>query len=449
MSVPQQPSTAPPPRYRFPRVQRTTLAGGLTVEAIHMPGRHLATVVAVLDLPLTAEPRGMDGANMAMTFTLNEGVGELDAADFAARLGRVGATWKVGGAHDGSRIVVDVPTSRLGGALDLVAAALTHPNFPDDAVERYATRTATLTRQRDATPQGQASVEFLRAAIDSGHRASRPIEGDARSLKALDSEHLRSLHSAAVAPSRTTLLVVGDLAGIDVPMLVEAAFRGWDATPTPALRRIAPTRGDSPGLVMIETPGADQTQLILGSFSPDRQDPDWPALTVAARVLGQGPDSLINTSLREGSGYSYGLDTRLSPMRGGGTFAITGSVRADTTATAVSTLLATLRKVWADGFDSDRCLSARDHIVRAAPLTYETSGAVARHRAELIGQGLPDGYTDTYLDAVRTVSPADVTDAFTRKVAPKTLTLIVASDPTVCDERSLRAAIGEALPRDP
>ncbi|WP_344668284.1 pitrilysin family protein [Catenulispora yoronensis] len=436
-----RPAVAPPPAWRFPAVRRSALANGLVIETVHLPGRPVAVAVLGLDVPLAAEPPGLDGALLAMAHTFAEGAGHLTSDELVSRLARVGATWFPGSGPDGPRLVVEVPTAGLGTALQLLAVAVAEPRFPADAVRRYATRTAA---QLDAYAAGGTQVDVINAMVDPGHRMSRRVEGDADSLRALTSEALLELHSSVVGPDRATLIVVGDLSTVDVPALAERSFSGWAARARLATAHPAPVPRATPRLIVVERPGAEQTRLALGTFGPDRGSPDWPALTVAGHVLGFGATSLINSALRERDGYSYGFDTRLVPLRRGSVFSIAGAIRGDATPDALSGLLDILHRARLEGLDPARCESARKHLVRTMPLMFETPRAVAQSRAGLIGAGLSEDYQDAHIAAVGAVTPIEASEALARAVDPAALTLVVVGDPGHCDPGRLRLAMSEA-----
>ena len=59
--------------------------------------------------------------------------------------------------------------------------------------------------------------------------------------------------------------------------------------------------------MIVDRPGAVQTQLLIGRTGPDRHDPVWPSLVVGTYCLGGTLTSRLDRVLREEKGYTYGV----------------------------------------------------------------------------------------------------------------------------------------------
>ena len=97
--------------------------------------------------------------------------------------------------------------------------------------------------------------------------------------------------------------------------------------------------GEAPLLVIVDRPGATQTQLRVATLGAPRQSPDYYALEVMNAVLGGTFSSRINMNLREEHGWSYGAFGGFMESRDNGMFAVRTQVQADKTAPAVTEIL--------------------------------------------------------------------------------------------------------------
>ena len=68
-----RPELGSPAAWRFPDFEETRLGNGMRVLWLHRPGKQVATVAAVLDLPVDADPAGLEGAASIGARSLNEG----------------------------------------------------------------------------------------------------------------------------------------------------------------------------------------------------------------------------------------------------------------------------------------------------------------------------------------------------------------------------------------
>jgi hypothetical protein len=131
-----QPAPGPSKPWAFPVPERGALASGLTVLRCHRPGQQVAAVEICLDMPLDAEPDGLDGIAAIMMSALAEGTSQHTAEEFAAEMERCGATLDASADYPGARVSLEVPVSRLPRALGLLAEALHTPTFPDSEIWR-------------------------------------------------------------------------------------------------------------------------------------------------------------------------------------------------------------------------------------------------------------------------------------------------------------------------
>ena len=87
MDLYPQPAAGLPKPWAFPAPDRGVLANGLTVLRCHRPRQQLVAVEICLDVPLDAEPGGLDGIASIMVNALSQGAGELHRRRVLRRAG--------------------------------------------------------------------------------------------------------------------------------------------------------------------------------------------------------------------------------------------------------------------------------------------------------------------------------------------------------------------------
>ena len=80
---PRRPEVQPPAPWSFPAPTRHTLSNGIEVVAYDIPGQYVVSVRTALPLPLSAEPRHVEGVATAMARLLDEGTAEHSPEEFA------------------------------------------------------------------------------------------------------------------------------------------------------------------------------------------------------------------------------------------------------------------------------------------------------------------------------------------------------------------------------
>ena len=303
-----QPQAGEARPWAFPAPERGALANGLTVLRCHRPGQQVVAVEIFLDAPLDAEPEGLDGVATIMARALSEGTDKHSAEEFAAELERCGATLDAHADHPGVRVSLEVPVSRLAKALGLLAEALRAPAFADSEVERLVRNRLDEIPHELANPARRAAKELSKELFpaDRAHVAPAPgHRGDGR----------RGSTPRPCAPS--TRRTCGPPRPPPWSSATSPASTWTRCSPTPSApgpatpaepRPVPPITADDTGrVVIVDRPGAVQTQLLIGRIGADRHDRVWPAQVLGTYCLGGTLTSRLDRVLREEKGYTYGV----------------------------------------------------------------------------------------------------------------------------------------------
>ena len=302
-----QPAAGQAKPWAFPAPGRGTLGNGLTVLRCHRPGQQVAAVQICLDAPLDAEPDGLDGIAAIMVRALFQGAGKHTAEQFAAELERCGATADSGADYSGARVSLEVPVSRLPRALGLLAEALHAPAFADTEVGRLVRNRLDRIPHEMANPGRRAAKQLAQELFPASARMSRPRRGTEDTVARIDAAGVRAFYQAHVRPATATAVIVGDFAGVDLDAVLTDTLGGWAGGSAEPLRLPPVTADDTGRVVIVDRPGAVQTQLLIGRVGPDRHDRVWPALVLGTYCLGGTLTSRLDRVLREEKGYTYGV----------------------------------------------------------------------------------------------------------------------------------------------
>jgi predicted Zn-dependent peptidase len=116
------------------------------------------------------------------------------------------------------------------------------------------------------------------------------------------------------------------------------------------------------------------------------------------------------------------------PSRRSAAFTISGSVDTRSTAPALKDLTTVLTTALAGGLQPDELVAARDYLVGVSPMRWETPAAVAAQVIALVGNDLPLGYTDEFLDGMRTATLPELDAALRREVRPDDLIIVAVGE---------------------
>ncbi|MEU9208211.1 pitrilysin family protein [Streptomyces sp. NPDC048415] len=444
-----QPQAGAAKPWAFPAPERGALDNGLTVLRCHRPGQQVVAVEVLLAAPLEAEPAGLDGIATIMARAFSEGTDKHSAEEFAAELERCGATLDSHADHPGVRLSLEVPVSRVSKALGLVADALRAPAFADSEVERLVRNRLDEIPHETANPARRAAKELSKELFPATSRMSRPRQGTEETVQKIDSAAVRAFYEKHVRPATATAVIVGDLTGVDLDALLADTLGSWSGSSAEP-RPVPPVTADDTGrVIIVDRPGAVQTQLLIGRVGADRHDRVWPAQVLGTYCLGGTLTSRLDRVLREEKGYTYGVRAFGQVLRsapdgtGVAMLAISGSVDTPNTGPALDDLWKVLRTLAAEGLtDAERDIAVQN-LVGVAPLKFETAAAVASTLADQVEQDLPDDYQATLYQQLAATGTVEATAAAVNAFPVNRLVTVLVGDAAQIEEPVKALGIGE------
>jgi predicted Zn-dependent peptidase len=179
--------------------------------------------------------------------------------------------------------------------------------------------------------------------------------------------------------------------------------------------------------VIVDVPGAEQSQVRIGWVGVARDTPDYFSLEVMNTILGGSFTSRLNQNLREQHGYAYGaasrFDMRLSP----GPFFAAAGVQTDKTAEALREFFNELNGI-AKPVTQEELTKAKNYIALSFPSEFESTSDLSGRIEELLVYTLPDNYFEQYVPKIQAVSAADVEKVAAKYVQPARFEVVVVGD---------------------
>jgi predicted Zn-dependent peptidase len=358
---------------------------------------------------------------------MDEGSLGRSAIEMHEALARLGAQLDADIGPDAAVLTVTVLSRFADEALRLLADMVVRPSLAESDFSRVRDlRLHRLAQLRDmpGAVADRAFVKLLYGAHPYGHT---PL-GTEQALAAMTVDEVRSFHAAAITPSASTLIVVGDCTHEDIRRTAVEALGGWTEGP-PADSRPATLPASPPRLNVIARPGAPQSELRLGHVAVARSTPDYHALVAANTVLGGQFVSRINLNLREDKGLTYGARTSFDFRRLPGPFVLQASVATQGTGRAVEESIAEVRAIRGPRpVTMDELTLGVAALTRGYARNFETAEQVARAVSQIALYDLADSYFEEFVPTLERITPEDVTRVAARHLDPDRLMTLIVGD---------------------
>jgi len=411
----------------LPPVFRARLSNGLPVWIVEQHRAPQVVVTAVMHCGALMDPPGKTGTATLTADLLDAGTEAHDALALSESVEFLGASLTFRGGLDGAYGTLLTLSGHMGDAVPLFAEALSQPVFPADQFERLRRQRLTMLMQQKDRPASVATTAFMRRIYPADHPYGKDPAGTESSIAALTRNDIISFYADHYGPGNTTLIVVGDVTPQGVIPLLERSLGRWPARARSAGEPPRPA-SVSPGVYLIDRPGAPQSEIRVGVPALPRNTPDFIPASVLNRVLGGQFSSRINMNLRERRGYTYGAHSSFVFLKRPGPFLVSGAFAVAATGEAAGEILAEVDAVHREGITAGELEFSRRGLIGAFALSFETPFQIAAALQALPLYGLPDDYYDGFLTLLESVSLEDVAGVAARVLDPAGMSVVVAGD---------------------
>lgn len=426
----RRPEPGPPAPVRFPSIVRHTLDNGLAVWTIPYGALPVATTTLVIGRGTAEDPPDRHGLASLTGDLLDEGAGRLDAIELADAFARAGTHLNIDTGPDATTLSCAGLSRVLDRILDLMADVVIRPRLGEEDFERVRELRINRLRQLSRSAGSMADRAWV-TAVFRDHPYGHGAMGTTAALSAMSVDDARTHWQRHLAPSVATLIVVGDVQPDDVTTAAERAFGAWSVTPDEPVAAPASTAPDA-RILLVDRPGAAQSELRVGHAAPPRSTPLYHSLVVANAVLGGQFTSRINQRLREEMGITYGAHTSFDFRRLAGSFSCDTSVQTDATADAVREILVQFDAIRGAAVNADELDAARASLTRGYVRNFETAGQISRAAVQLVTYDLPDDTFDRFVPVVGSVTSDDVQRAAREVIDPAKATVVVVGNAEDC-----------------
>jgi zinc protease len=408
-----------------PRIVEQPLGGGVTLLAVRQP--RVPLVEFRLAVPVGADQVTRPALSLVGSESIFAGTEHHDRSSFAMAVERLGG--HIGASVDSDRYQIGASalTTNLAPLLELVCEALLTASYPVADVRSDRERVSdeiVLARSQPETLAGEA----LRRRLYGSHPYGVGLPSPA-AVRRVSSQALRSLHEVVWRYGGAHLVLVGDIDPTKAARVVAETLGPWLSTLGAAAERLAAVPTPRPGpMLLIDRPGAVQSNLRLARPAPDRRDPRWPASALANLAFGGMFGSRLVENLRERHGYTYSPRSAISHSRAGSMFGIHAEVATPSTAASLVETIYELGRFAVLGIEPSELESARRYALGTLSYSLSTQAGTAGTLARLAVEGIGTDYLAEYAAAIAKVTKEEADEAAESLFAPSGLIAVVLGD---------------------
>jgi len=408
-------------------IHRTALPNGIVILARANFNSPSVVVSGYLHAGGLLDPDEKLGLADFVSSALMRGTQKRDFQKLYDELESVGASFGYNsGTHyanfGGRSLVEDLPL-----LLDVMADTLKNPTFPETQVEKLRAQMLTGLAIRAQDTSDMASLTFDQILYD-GHPYSRPDEGWPETVQAITLDDLAEVHRKFYGPRGMVISIVGAVEPEKAASEVERVLGGWQneaQEDAPALPEFKPPTKTVKKHHSI--PGKSQSDIVMGTHGPKRNDPEYMSASLGNNILGQfGLMGRIGDVVREQSGLAYYAYSNLSAGIGPGAWYVSAGINPSNVEKATNLITQELKRYVDEGVTPEELSDSQANFVGRLPLSMESNGGVAGALLNIERFDLGMDYYRQYPDLVKAVTVDEVRETARKYIDPNRLAIATA-----------------------
>jgi len=425
------PSERPPRPLRahavkFPPYAFRTLPNGLQVIAVSHHEQPAVSLRLIVRAGAAQDPENRPGVASLLATLLDQGTTTKSAEQIAQGIDSIGGALGTGAVSDLTFINAVVMKDSLGVGLDLVSDIAQHPGFAPEEIDRQRQQILSSLKVSYDDPDYLADMVFERL-VYGFNPYGRPQSGTPATIASIGRDDLVAFHRKWFGPNNAILAIVGDVSADEAFAGAQRAFGTWGRAQADAPSFVEPPP-PTRRLVVIDRPGAVQTEIRVGNVGIPRKHDDYMALDLAVKILGGEGANRLHRVLRTERGLTYGASADMNGMKQSGDIVAETNTRSETTGETLRLMVDEFWRLIRDRV-SDRELSgAQEYLTGSFPLTIETPSQIATQVLNAVFYGLDLDELQTYRERVNGVTAEDVQRVARGYLHPDRLTIVLVGD---------------------
>ncbi|MGD9629996.1 MAG: M16 family metallopeptidase [Pyrinomonadaceae bacterium] len=371
----KEPPYGPTPEIKVPAVWEHKLPNGMRVFGIENREVPLVQFEIQIDGGQLLEDLDKVGVANLMARMLTQGTANKTPEELEEAIQQLGATINVGAGKESINIAGNTLARNYPATIELIKEILLQPRWDAKEFDLLKKGTISQIRQQLANPNAIAQNQYSNLIYGKDNIYSRNPLGTIESVNSITLEDLKSFYSMSVSPSVARMHVVGALNKGAVVTSLSELGRDWKPKTVEIPIYKTPAPPSKAQVYFYDVPNASQSVLRIGAPALAVTDKDYYPAVVANYVLGGGGfASQLTQQLREGKGYTYGINSGFSGSRTTGPFTIASGVRSNVTLESTQLIKEILQNYGKNYSDAD-LETTKSFLIKSNARAFETAGA--------------------------------------------------------------------------
>lgn len=370
-----EPPYGPAPEVKIPIIWETKLKNGLRVYGIENTEVPLIQFNIVIDGGQILEDKNKLGVANLMARMMTQGTAKKTPQELEEAIQQLGASINVFASGESVQLSVNTLARNYDAILALVEEILLEPRWDTKEFDLIKQSTVNQIRQMQANPNFIAQEEFNKLLYGKDDIRSANTLGTIESVNAITIDDLKAFYNKSISPSVARMHIVGALDKNKITKSLDTLNGKWQSKNVTIPTNPKPATPAKAQVYFYDVPDAKQSVVRIGYPALAITDTDYYPAVVANYILGGGGfASQLTQELREGKGYTYGINSSFSGSKDSGVFSISSSIRTNVTLEAAQ-LIKEILQNYPQNYSAKDLETTQGFLIKSNARAFETAGA--------------------------------------------------------------------------
>ena len=441
----KEPPYGSAPVVKIPALWEEKLGNGLRVYGIQNSEVPLVQFDIVIDGGQLLDDMNKVGVANIMARMMTQGTQKKTAQELEEAIDQLGSAINVFASTEDVRISVNTLAKNYDATLALVEEILFEPRWDAKEFDLIKQSVKSQIQQQRGNPNAVATAQFNKLVYGDANVRSRSILGTAATVDTITLDDLKAFFSKNISPSVARMHVVGAVDKAKIVGSLKGINTRWVAKKVEIPVYKLPEPPAKAQVYFYDVPNAAQSVLRFGYPALPAASTDFYPATVANYILGGGGfASQLTQQLREGKGYTYGINSGFAGSRDSGTFSIQSGVRANVTLESAQLIKSILENYGKNYSDSD-LETTKSFLIKSNARAFETAGAKLGMLENISKYGWKSDYIKGREQIVKDMTIARVRDLSAKYLDPNRMIWLVVGDAKTQLPRLKELGFGEPI----
>ena len=403
-----EPAYGESPDVKLPTVWKNKLSSGLNLIGIENQEVPLTQFLVQIKGGMVLEESTKIGVSNMLAELMTKGTKNKTPEQLENAIESLGATIKAYATDEGIFISGNSLAKNYNETIALVTEIILQPRWDSTEFDLIKQSTLSQIQQQKADPNSIARNEFKKLIYGKESILSYNRMGDENSVKDITIDDLKKYYSLNISPSISIFQIVGAVSKNDVIKSLATLNKNWKAKKVTFPEITVSNTIDSSKIYFYDVPGSKQSVIRIGYPALAANDADYyPAMIMNYRLGGGGFASQLTQQLREGKGYTYGINSSFSGSTIKGPFTIGSGVRSNITFESIS-LIKEILENYGKNFNENDLDITKGYLIKSNARAFETLSSKLGMLYGISNYNYEDAYAKQREDVVKNSTIADI-----------------------------------------